>query len=97
LPLTSIAARPLANVFKHRPATSRGDLIGKTCVVRTGTVTSTFGEAMLEDGGAGLVLRVRVDRDLKVARGDQMLIVDWDREHEAFVVEPVSEVLNEPK
>ncbi|MES1172972.1 MAG: hypothetical protein ABUL62_01495 [Myxococcales bacterium] len=93
LPLTSFAARPLAKVFKHKPATQRSDLIGKTCVVRTGTVTSTFGEAMLEDGGAGLVLRVRVDRELPVKRGDQMLIVEWDAEHESFLVEPVDEVL----
>ncbi len=93
LPLTSIAARPLAKVFKHKPATQRSDLIGKTCVVRTGTVTSSFGEAVLEDGGAGLVLRVRVDRELPVKRGDHMLIVEWDREHECFLVEPVDELL----
>jgi len=89
LPLTSWSARPLAKVFSHRRATSHTDLIGKTCVVRTGTVTTTFGEASLEDGGAGLVLRVRVDRELPVKRGDQMLIVEWDRERESFLVEPL--------
>jgi len=89
LPLTSLSARPLAKVFAHRSATSHSDLIGKTCVVRTGTVTATFGEASLEDGGAGLVLRVRVDRELPVKRGDQMLIVEWDRERESFLVEPL--------
>lgn len=89
LPLTSFSARPLAKVFVQRRATSFSDLIGKTCVVRTGTVTSTFGEASLEDGGAGLVLRVRVDRELSVKRGDQMLIVEWDRERESFLVEPL--------
>ncbi|HEY0469031.1 MAG TPA: glycine zipper family protein [Polyangiaceae bacterium] len=92
LPLTSISARPLAKVFAQRRATSHSDLIGKTCVVRTGTVTSSFGEASLEDGGAGLVLRVRVDRELPVKRGDQMLIVEWDRERESFLVEPLSEL-----
>jgi len=95
LPVTSIAARPLAKVFGHKRATSRQDLIGKTCVVRTGTVNATFGEALLEDGGAGLVVRVRVDRELPVKRGDQMLIVDWDGEQEAFLVEPV-DVLDGP-
>lgn len=89
LPLTSLVARPLRRVFTQRPATQRRDLIGKTCVVRTGTVTSSFGEALLEDGGAGLVVRVRVDRDVPVKRGDQMLIVDWDGEHESFLVEPM--------
>ncbi|HKO53686.1 MAG TPA: glycine zipper family protein [Polyangiaceae bacterium] len=92
LPLTSLSARPLAKLFRHRPGTSHADLIGKTCVVRTGTVTSTFGEASLEDGGAGLVLRVRVDRELPVKRGDQMLIVEWDRERESFLVEPLNEI-----
>jgi hypothetical protein len=95
LPLTSFAARPLAKVFGHKQATQHRDLIGKTCVVRTGTVTKTFGEALLEDGGAGLVVRVRVDRELAVKRGDQMLIVDYDREHESFLVEPVDELLKE--
>jgi hypothetical protein len=89
LPFTSLSARPLARVFRHRPPTSRSDLIGRTCVVRTGTVSSTFGEALLEDGGAGLVVRIRIDRELDVSRGDQMLIVDWDAERESFLVEPV--------
>jgi hypothetical protein len=93
LPITAIAARPLAKVFKHKQATQRSDLIGKTCVIRTGTVTATFGEALLEDGGAGLVVRVRVDRELPVKRGDQMLIVDYDSQHESFLVEPVDEIL----
>ena len=93
LPLTSIVAHPLARVFKHRPPTSRSDLIGKTCVARTGTVTSSFGEALIEDGGAGLVVRVRVDREVSVARGDQLLIVEWDAEHESFLVEPIADVL----
>jgi hypothetical protein len=95
LPLTSFSARPLAKVFVHRRGTSHTDLIGKTCVVRTGTVTSSFGEASLEDGGAGLVLRVRVDRELPVKRGDHMLIVEWDRERESFLVEPLEQVMSE--
>ena len=97
LPLTSFSARPLAKVFAHRQATSHTDLIGKTVVVRTGTVTSTFGEALLEDGGAGLVLRIRVDRELPVKRGDQMLIVEWDRERESFLVEPLDDDLKQIK
>ncbi len=95
LPLTSFAARPLAKVFAPKRATQHTDLIGKTCVVRTGSVTTSFGEALLEDGGAGLVVRVRVDRELDVKRGDHVLIVDYDRERESFLVEPVDEVMKE--
>ena len=97
LPLTSIAARPLAKVFapKHSPANS--DFIGRTCVVRTGTVTEKFGEATLHDGGAGLVLRIRIEDGKQLGRGEQALIVDYDAERETYLVEPMRDVMNERK
>jgi hypothetical protein len=96
LPFTALIARPLGKVFVTRKAPSRADLLGKTCVVRTGTVTPRFGEALLDDGGAGLLLRVRVDGERALKRGDQALIVDWDPEREAFLVEPLNDLLRTP-
>lgn len=93
LPLTMLAVRPLARVFVEKRVTSRADLIGKTCVVRTGKVTEGFGEGTLEDGGAGLVVRVRVDGGKPLSRGDHALITDWDPERDAFVVEPMDPLL----
>jgi hypothetical protein len=95
LPLTSIAARPLAKVFVVRRAPAKSDLIGQTCVVRTGTVNDKFGEATLADGGAGLVLQVRVDVNKQLSRGEQALIIDYDSERETFLVEPMSDLLAE--
>src|SRR6185436_13254115 len=69
LPLTSIAIRPLAPFFVPRIAQGRKDLLGKVCVIRTGTADERFGEATLEDGGAGLVVRVRIDGEKPLARG----------------------------
>lgn len=94
LPLTSIAARPLAKVFAPKRAPAKMDFIGRTCVVRTGTVTSKFGEATLPDGGAGLVVRVRVDGAQQLGRGEQALIVDYDVERETYLVEPMRDVLD---
>ena len=65
LPLTSIAARPLAKVFAPKHAPVKSDFIGRTCVVRTGSVNTKFGEATLADGGAGLVLRIRIGKTAK--------------------------------
>ena len=95
LPLTSIAARPLAKVFAPKHAPVKLDFIGRTCVVRTGSVTAKFGEATLHDGGAGLVLRVRVDGAQQLGRGEQALIVDYDAEHETYLVEPMRDVMAE--
>jgi len=93
LPLTSLAVRPLAKLLATRHAPSKSDFIGRTCVVRTGSVTERFGEATLEDGGAGLVIRVRIEGPAKLSRGEQALIVDWDAERETFLVEPMAALL----
>ena len=93
LPLTSIVARPLAKVFAPKRAPTKIDFIGKTCVVRTGTVTTKFGEATMQDGGAGLVLRIRVEDGKQLGRGEQALIVDYDVELETYLVEPLRDVM----
>jgi hypothetical protein len=90
LPLTSLAIRPLAPLFRHRTATKQKELVGKICVVRTGTVDETFGEATLEDGGAGLVVRIRIDAGESLKRGEQAVIVGFDEEKDAFLVAPMA-------
>ena len=95
LPFTSIAVRPLARIFVPPVAVAKRDLVGKVCTVRTGTVTDRFGEALLEDGGAGLVVRVRVDAGETVKRGDQVVIVDYDAEKQEFTVAPMEGLLDE--
>jgi len=97
LPLTSIAARPLAKIFAPKHAPVKSDFIGRTCVVRTGSVTDKFGEATLHDGGAGLVLRVRIEDGKALGRGEQALIVDYDAERETYLVEPLREIMSERK
>ena len=97
LPLTSFAARPLAKVFAPKHAPVKSDFIGRTCTVRTGSVSAKFGEATLHDGGAGLVLRIRIEDGKQLGRGEQALVVDYDAEHETYLVEPMRDVLSERK
>ena len=97
LPLTSFAARPLAKVFAPKHAPVKSDFIGRTCTVRTGSVSAKFGEATVQDGGAGLVLRVRVEDGKLLGRGEQALIVDYDPERETYLVEPMRDVLSDRK
>ncbi len=97
LPLTSLCARPLAKVFALKQAPLKVDFIGRTCVVRTGSVTAKFGEATLSDGGAGLVLRVRVEDGKQLSRGEQALIIDYDAERETYLVEPLRDLMTERK
>ena len=92
---TALALRPLSRAFTPVKATTHDALVGKLCTIRTGTVTERFGEAVLDDGGAGVVVRVRVDAGEKLARGDQAVIVGYDAEKQEFTVAPMADVLEE--
>jgi hypothetical protein len=92
---TSLVIRPLGHVFAPPKAAAKQDLVGKLCTIRTGTVTDRFGEATLDDGGAGLVVRVRVETGEKLGRGDQAVIVGYDEERQEFTVAPMEGVLDE--
>lgn len=91
---TSIAIRPMAKLFAPPKAVASKDLIGQVCTIRTGTVTDRFGEAMLEDGGAGVVVRVRVESGEKLGRGQQAVIIGYDDQRHEFTVAPM-DVLEE--
>lgn len=92
--LSSLSIRPLAPLFVVHNATGNSDLIGKVVTIRTGSVDKGFGEATLQEGGGSdFVLRVRVDEESALSRGDQALIVAWDEEREAFTVAPMDDVL----
>jgi len=96
LPVTSVVVRPIGRLFAQRSvAAASKDLVGKVCTIRTGTVTDRFGEATLADGGAGLVVRVRVDSGEKLKRGDQAVIVGYDDERQEFSVAPMEGLLDE--
>jgi hypothetical protein len=90
--LTSFVARPLAKLFTTHKAVQKSDLIGKVAQVSTGTVTETFGQAVLEDGGSSLILQVR-DRTGRLSRGDKVMLVDLDEASGAYVVELVPELM----
>lgn len=93
--LSSLSIRPLAPLFAVHNAAGNSDLIGKVVTIRTGSVDKGFGEATLQEGGGSdFVLRVRVDEESTLSRGDQALIVAWDEEREAFTVAPMDDVLS---
>jgi len=90
---TSLVVHPLGRVFTPPVAPKHESLVGKICTIRTGTVTDRFGEATLEDGGAGVVVRVRVEAGEKLSRGDQAVIVGYDADRQEFTVAPLEGLL----
>jgi hypothetical protein len=89
MPAAHLASRPLAPLFATKEAERRTDLIGQTCTIETGSVDAGFGQAIVE-GGEHHKIQVRYDKGGGAfVRGDKALIIDFDREREAFRIERI--------
>ncbi|MCA9537452.1 MAG: DUF1449 family protein [Myxococcales bacterium] len=91
VPITSLLVRPLGKVFISHTARSRADAVGHTCVVTTGRVDQRFGQADCKIGGDFLRIEVRCDPARGLRRGQEALIIEYDREREAYLVEPLDD------
>jgi hypothetical protein len=93
IPVTAVLVRPLVPIFKISEGKTNDDYVGHTCTISTGSVDENFGQATVEDGGTVLVIPVRCDQPGKLARNDKALIIEFDPERQAYVVEPSIDML----
>jgi hypothetical protein len=91
LPVAALATRPLRGVFNTHQAPRRSTLIGKICRIATSSVTADFGQAEIEDGGAGFLVQVRCTRFNQLRKGSEAVVFDWDEKLEAFLIAPVGD------
>ncbi|WP_439887763.1 hypothetical protein ACSX1C_00460 [Pseudomonas sp. MBLB4123] len=86
VPVSAALCRPLRPLFRKLEATSSKSVLGQTAVVRSGRVTPSQGEALLEDGGAGLILRVRAEEARGFKRGDRVVLLEYLEGEHAYRV-----------
>ncbi|GIE96625.1 hypothetical protein Ari01nite_40900 [Paractinoplanes rishiriensis] len=68
---------------------SRADFVGHTCIIRTGRVTGTFGQAEVHAGdGSSAIVQVRQAGTDDLRAGTVALLYDFDPEGEFFWVIP---------
>lgn len=86
---TRLVVVPLRRATRLRPAPSRADFVGRTCVIRTGRVSGSFGQAEVTaaDGSSALV-QVRQTGDDVFGAGSIALIFAYDAVGEFFWVMP---------
>ncbi len=77
--ITGRIGQALRPVFAPNPAPGRDDLIGRICIVQTGSVSSTFGQAEVVDSEHGShLIQVRCEQANELRQGSQALIVTVD-------------------
>ena len=87
-------SRLVEPAFQKELARTQHDLLGEVCTVTTGRVDDRFGQAEVTASSDHMVIQVRCDGP-GLGRGDQALIVSFDKQREAFVVEPLADAVRD--
>lgn len=86
LPVVRLLSAPLRPLFRKFSSDTTRSVLGQTVVVRSGRVTAAHGEAVMENGGAGLILRIRADESLGFKRGDRVVLLEYLQAEHAYRV-----------
>ena len=86
IPITAQFIKPLKTAFVSHTAKNKASFIGCECVVKTGKVTETFGQAEYEDGGAGMLFDVRANTEDGIHKGDRVVLKSYDEEDSSYWV-----------
>lgn len=90
--LTGLIIAPIRKNIANIPKRNAASNIGKTAIVRTLSVTDMHGEAELNDGGAGLILKVRIDdewHNAPLQYGDKVVLIEYMPEINAYRIQPL--------
>jgi len=83
--VTSVVLRPVRRALaKMRPM--ERSLIGSSAVVVTSTLSGSYGQAAVDDGGAGLILQVRHEDPNQLQRGDRIVLIEYIESQNAYRV-----------
>ncbi len=86
-----LVAVPLRGLYASGLEPSRADFVGRQCVIRTGRVSTDFGQAEVTAAdGSSAVIQVRQTGEHELAAGHRALIFDYDTDGEFFWVAPAT-------
>ncbi len=84
--ITAQIIKPLRRFFGNSFTTDYSRIIGRVLTVRTSRVDETFGQATLQDGGAGLILKVRALDGETYNKGDKVIAFEYLKEKNIYRV-----------
>ncbi|OLT00122.1 hypothetical protein BJF90_07505 [Pseudonocardia sp. CNS-004] len=92
--LARVVVVPIRRAIPQAVEPRRSDFVGRTCVIRTGSVSETFGQAeVTSDDGSSAIVQVRRPAEMlergPLHSGSEALIFDYDPEKEIFWVDVV--------
>jgi hypothetical protein len=90
--VTRLVVVPIRRAIPRAVEPTRGDFVGRICVIRTGSVSETFGQAEItSDDGSSAIIQVRRPAEMgaggPLRAGSEALIFDYDPDKEIFWVD----------
>ncbi|WP_020407898.1 hypothetical protein [Hahella ganghwensis] len=82
--ITGRVIRPIRKFFISATQNTIKHVLGQTAIVRTSRVDNHFGEVMLDDGGAGLIFKVRSTGKDKFKKGDRVVLLEYLPEQHVY-------------
>lgn len=74
--ITGWMIRPLRPLFERAQQETVKRVLGQTATVRSSVADNDFGEAILDDGGAGLILKIRSRGSDRFKQGDRVVLLE---------------------
>ncbi|HFD13377.1 MAG TPA: DUF1449 domain-containing protein [Crenotrichaceae bacterium] len=84
--ITALIIKLIRPLFHKMEQQTIKRVLGQSAVVRTSKVTDSFGEATLNDGGAGLILKVRAGNGQTFKRGNKVVLLEYLEAENAYRV-----------
>jgi hypothetical protein len=89
--LTAQIIKPIRTLFQKLEADETKHIVGQVVVVRSAVVNKDRGEASMNDGGAGLLLNIRATGNAEFFKGDEVVVIEENKETRIFRVIAKSE------
>jgi hypothetical protein len=84
--ITAFTIKPLRPLFSRAQQETVKYILGQVAIVRTSRVDEKFGEAVMADGGAGLILKVRSTSGGTYKKGDRVVLFEYLKEKNVYRV-----------
>jgi len=85
--ITVLVIKPMRPLFKNLTRTVEKTILGRIAVVRSSRVSDSFGEAIFNDMGADIMLKIRCeDSKNTFKKGDRVVPIKYDKATHTYTV-----------
>lgn len=91
--ITAQLIKPLRKFFAKTEQYVEKKILGQVAIVRSSKVNDHSGEANFDDGGAGLIVKVRAFGEKQFVRGDRVVLLEYLAEQHVYRVVSEEEFL----